>query len=97
MGSSSSKVSRKIPPISKPKKPLLEYDTIETPNSALLHSVMSKYPVSVEKPISISSHIQEPKPKKVNLAEFTKSLNSESYYSVPKIVQDEQGSKGGWS
>lgn len=97
MGSSSSKVSKKIPPISKIKKPLLEFDAQETPNPTLLNSVMSKYPVSVEKPISISSQIHEPKPRKVNLAEYTKSLNSESYYSAPKLVQDEQGSRGLWN
>jgi hypothetical protein len=91
MGSNSSKVSRKIPL----KKPILEYDSIETPNLSLLNSVMAKYPVSVEKPVSISSNLS-PKPRKMNFAEFTKSLEKDSYYSVPKVVQDGSRSKGVW-
>jgi hypothetical protein len=37
-----------------------------------------------------------PKPRKMNFAEFTKSLEKDSYYSVPKVVQDGSRSKGVW-
>jgi hypothetical protein len=93
MGSLSSKV-KKIPPVS--KKPHIEYDSLEAPNLSLLKSVIAKYPVAVEKPASISSQLQ-PTSRKMNLSEFTASLDGNSYYSIPKVVQDGQSFKGVWN
>ena len=89
-----SKTSKKIP--AQPKKPFFDYNSLETPNKILLNSVMSKYPVNVEKAQSITSSSQ-PKPRKISLAEYTKSLDADSYYSVPKIIQDDQINRGVWN
>ena len=96
MGQALSKSKTKeIPQLNKINKSVSLPEFLETPNTVLLNSVMKKYPVSVQKPISITSY-SEFRPRKMNLSEFCNSLNSESMYCIPKMIKDDQDIKWVW-